>query len=76
MFTERNALAILETAENMNATLRTLREIRPSLTRPAQEHFDLGLERLQALARTLQDIATAMGVHPSLIASTTAVAPR
>lgn len=76
MFTEQNALAVLDTAENMNATLRTLKEIRPSLPRPAQEHFDLGIERLHALTRTLQDVATAMGVHPRLLPPTNAAGTR
>lgn len=64
-FADINATQIFDTVRNIRATLGRLREVRPALTPQARQPFDLGLARLDALAKTLLDIAATMGWPPT-----------
>ncbi|MEZ5184677.1 MAG: hypothetical protein R2720_02935 [Candidatus Nanopelagicales bacterium] len=63
-FADINATQIFDTVRNIRATLGRLQEVRPALTPQARQPFDLGLARLDALAKTLLDIAQVMGWPP------------
>lgn len=64
-FADHNAVAITDTARNIQTTITRLAEVRGQMTPQARTQFDLGLARLDALAKTLLDIARTMGWPPT-----------
>lgn len=64
LFADFNATQISDTAQNLQATVNRLRDLRQAMPSQARQHFDLGVARLDALANSLFDIASSMGWPP------------
>lgn len=60
-FADKNAADILRTARLIKGTLETLKEARAGLPLAHQQHFDVGIARIDALANDLTVTARVMG---------------
>lgn len=64
-FADHNATQIIDTVRHIQATITRLTDVRDAMTPQARQHFDLGIARLDALTKTLLDIAQTMGWPPT-----------
>lgn len=60
-FQDLNATQIAGTAAHIRATIARLGTVRDAMTPQARTHFDLGINRLEALTEALFGIAAGMG---------------
>lgn len=63
-FADINATQIFDTTRHIQATVKTLTEVRDAMTPQARTHFDHGIARLDVLTKTLLNIARTMGWPP------------
>lgn len=61
LFTDENAADVLRAATLIQRTVRDLRQVRRGLPTTYQQHFDIGVARIEALAAGLVATAQTMG---------------
>lgn len=64
MFADRNAADIVRVARLIQGALTNLKQVRRGLPATHQQHFDVGVGRIEALANDLIVTARVMGIAP------------